>query len=95
MADTNYKKSQSIIFDIAIHILLAVLMGIVVAIVANYFVNFAELAIQARNDFTGISIKIAGTEMSLVPIIGMLLAACFRNWRQARFWDHKVVRTSR
>ncbi len=76
MADTNYKKPQSIIFDIAIHILLAVLMGIVVAIVANYFVNFAELAIQARNDFTGISIKIAGTEMSLVPIIGMLLAAC-------------------
>ena len=76
MADTNYKKPQSIIFDIAIHILLAVLMGIVVAIVANYFVNFAELAIQARNDFTGISIKIAGLEMSLVPIIGMLLAAC-------------------
>ena len=54
MADTNYKKPQSIIFDIVVHILLAVLMGIVVAIVANYFVNFAELAIQARNDFTGI-----------------------------------------
>ncbi len=76
MADTNYKKTQSIIFDIAVHVLLAVLMGVVVAIVANYFVNFAELAIQARNDFTEISIKIAGAEMSLVPIIGMLLAAC-------------------
>ena len=76
MADANYKKPQSRIFDIAVHILLAILMGIVVAIVANYFVNFAELAIQARNDFTGISIKIAGAEMSLVPIIGMLLAAC-------------------
>ncbi len=67
--------TRSIIFDITVHILLAVLMGVVVAIVANYFVSFAELAIKARADFTGFSIQIAGTERSLVPIIGMLLAA--------------------
>ena len=76
MADTAQEGTKSIIFDIAIHIFLAIVMGVVVAIVANYFVSFAQLAIQARNDFTGFSINIAGTDRSLVPIIGMLLAAC-------------------
>ena len=76
MADSTQEGSKSIIFDIAIHIFLAIVMGVVVAIVANYFVSFAQLAIQARNEFTGFSITIAGTERSLVPIIGMLLAAC-------------------
>ena len=76
MADSAQEGTKSIIFDIAIHIFLAIVMGVVVAIVANYFVSFAQLAIQARNDFTGFSINIAGTDRSLVPIIGMLLAAC-------------------
>ena len=76
MADSTQEGTKSIIFDIAIHIFLAIVMGVVVAIVANYFVSFAQLAIQARNEFTGFSITIAGTERSLVPIIGMLLAAC-------------------
>ena len=76
MADSDQEGTKSIIFDIAIHIFLAIVMGVVVAIVANYFVSFAQLAIQARNDFTGFSINIAGTDRSLVPIIGMLLAAC-------------------
>ena len=76
MADSAREGTKSIIFDIAIHIFLAIVMGVVVAIVANYFVSFAQLAIQARNDFTGFSINIAGTDRSLVPIIGMLLAAC-------------------
>ncbi len=76
MADSAQEATKSIIFDIAIHIFLAIVMGVVVAIVANYFVSFAQLAIQARNDFTGFSINIAGTDRSLVPIIGMLLAAC-------------------
>ena len=76
MADSTQEGTKSIIFDIAIHIFLAIVMGVVVAIVANYFVSFAQLAIQARNEFTGFSITIVGTERSLVPIIGMLLAAC-------------------
>ena len=76
MADSAQEGTKSIIFDIVIHIFLAIVMGVVVAIVANYFVSFAQLAIQARNDFTGFSINIAGTDRSLVPIIGMLLAAC-------------------
>ena len=76
MADSSQEGTKSIIFDIVIHIFLAIVMGVVVAIVANYFVSFAQLAIQARNDFTGFSINIAGTDRSLVPIIGMLLAAC-------------------
>ena len=76
MADSAQEGTKSIIFDIVIHIFLAIVMGVVVAIVANYFVSFAQLAIQARNDFTGFSINIAGTARSLVPIIGMLLAAC-------------------
>jgi len=76
MADTAQEGTKSIIFDIAIHIFLAIVMGVVVAIVANYFVSFAQLAIEARNEFTGFSINIAGTDRSLVPIIGMLLAAC-------------------
>ena len=76
MLNNNNANAKSVIFDIAVHILLAVLMGVVVAIVANYFVDFAQLAIQARKDFTGFSIQLAGTERSLVPIIGMLLAAC-------------------
>ena len=76
MADSAQEGTKSIIFDIAIHIFLAIVMGVLVAIVANYFVSFAQLAIQARNDFTGFSINIAGTDRSLVPIIGMLLAAC-------------------
>ena len=76
MADLSQEGTKSIIFDIAIHIFLAIVMGVVVAIVANYFVSFAQLAIQARNEFTGFSITVAGTERSLVPIIGMLLAAC-------------------
>ena len=75
MQNSASADTRSIIFDITVHILLAVLMGVVVAIVANYFVSFAELAIKARADFTGFSIQIGGTEQSLVPIIGMLLAA--------------------
>ena len=75
MQNSASADTRSIIFDITVHILLAVLMGVVVAIVANYFVSFAELAIEARADFTGFSIQIGGTEQSLVPIIGMLLAA--------------------
>ena len=75
MQNSASADTRSIIFDITVHILLAVLIGVVVAIVANYFVSFAELAIKARADFTGFSIQIAGTERSLVPIIGMLLAA--------------------
>ena len=76
MADSAQEGTKSIIFDIVIHIFLAIVMGVVVAIVANYFVSFAQLAIEARNEFTGFSINIAGTDRSLVPIIGMLLAAC-------------------
>ena len=53
MADTAQEGTKSIIFDIAIHIFLAIVMGVVVAIVANYFVSFAQLAIEARNEFTG------------------------------------------
>ena len=75
MQNSASADTRSIIFDITVHILLAVLMGVVVAIVANYFVSFAELAIEARADFTGFAIQIGGTEQSLVPIIGMLLAA--------------------
>ena len=76
MPDSAREGTKSSIFDLAIHIFLAIVMGVVVAIVANYFVSFAQLAIQARNDFTGFSINIAGTDRSLVPIIGMLRAAC-------------------
>ena len=76
MSETPREGTRSILLDIGVHILLAVIMGIVVAIAANYFVSFAQIAIQARNDFTGFSITIAGVDRSLVPIIGMLLAAC-------------------
>ena len=62
MSETPREETRSILLDIGVHILLAVIMGIVVAIAANYFVSFAEIAIQARKDFTGFSITIAGVD---------------------------------
>ena len=76
MTEATREGTRDILLDIGVHILLAVVMGIVVAIAANYFVSFAQSAIEARHEFTGFSINLGGTAHSMIPIIGMLLAAC-------------------
>ena len=55
MTEATREGTRDILLDIGVHILLAVVMGIVVAIAANYFVSFAQSAIEARHEFTGFS----------------------------------------
>lgn len=77
MTKTTKETTKSIVIDIGVHILLAVIMGIAVALIANYFVSFAQSAIDARFAFADLfSLAIGGTQFSLTPMVGMLLAAC-------------------
>ena len=65
-----------IITTLLMQTLLAVIVGILVSIVANLFVEGARYFLSLQSASNALSIKISAIEVNLIPILAMVIAAC-------------------
>ncbi len=65
-----------IITTLLMQTLLALIVGILVSIVANLFVEGARYFLSLQSASNALSIKISAIEVNLVPILAMVISAC-------------------
>ena len=67
--------SGTIIKNLIMQTILAVIVGFIVSITANIFIEGARYFLSLQSSANGIAIKLGNTEINLLPVIAMLISA--------------------
>ena len=68
--------SGTIIKNLIMQTILAVIVGFIVSITANIFIEGARYFLSLQSSANGIAIKLGDLEINLLPVIAMLISAC-------------------
>jgi len=64
-----------IIKTLSVQTLLAVILGLIVSVVANIFIEGARYFLSLQSKFNTLTVPIGGADINLLPIVAMLMAA--------------------